>query len=143
MPAEIKPRYTAEVAITGGREGNARSSDGVLDVQIRPPKANGVSDGTNPEQLFAAAWGACFLSAVGAVARESETDVSEARLNVDVSVGEDASNGGSGLMAKISLSVPGQEKSGIETLLEKANAMCPYSKATRGNIPVELVALNS
>lgn len=140
MPAEIKPRYTAEVTVSGGREGTARSSDGVLDVQIRRPKVNGVSDGTNPEQLFAAAWGACFLSAVGAVAKESQTDVNEAILNVDVSVGEDVSNGGSGLMAKISLSVPGLEKSRVEELLEKADAMCPYSKATRGNIPVELIA---
>ncbi len=140
MTAEVKPRYTAEVTITGGREGHAKSSDGVLDVQIRPPKTNGVSDGTNPEQLFAAAWGACFLSALGAVGRESGTDVSEARLNVDVSVGEDVTNGGSGLMAKISLAVPGMEKPEIESLLEKAHAMCPYSKATRGNIPVELVA---
>lgn len=140
MPTEVKPRYTAEVAVSGGREGNARSSDGVLDVQIRPPKSNGVSDGTNPEQLFAAAWGACFLSAVGAVAKESDTDVSEARLNVDVSVGEDVSNGGSALMAKISLSVPGLQMSVVKDLLEKADAMCPYSKATRGNIPVELVA---
>lgn len=140
MPAEIKPRYTASVAITGGREGQAKSSDGVLDVQIRRPKKNGVSEGTNPEQLFAAAWGACFLSALGAVAKESDTDISQAKLDVDVSVGEDLTNGGSGLMAKISLSVPGSEKSAVEDLLKKAHAMCPYSKATSGNIPVELVA---
>ena len=141
MPAEIKPRYTAEVAVTGGREGHARSSDGVLDVQIRRPKTNGVSDGTNPEQLFGAAWGSCFLGAVGAVASESNTDISEAKVDVEVGLGEDVTNGGNGLMAKISLAVPGLDKSQIEDLLEKAHEMCPYSKATRGNVPVELVAI--
>lgn len=142
MPAEIKPQYVAEVTVTGGRDGHAKSSDGVLDVQIRRPKTNGVSDGTNPEQLFGAAWGACFLGALGVVGKESNTDVSEAKLNVEIGLGEDVTNGGSGLAATISLSVPGLETSQIEDLLEKAHAMCPYSKATRGNVPVELIALD-
>lgn len=140
MAPTIKPNYTAEVVVTGGREGHARSSDGVLDVQIRRPKTNGVSEGTNPEQLFGAAWGACFLGAVGAVGRESNIDVSDAKADVEIGLGEDTINGGNGLTAKISLSVPGLEASQIEDLLEKAHSMCPYSKATRGNVAVELVA---
>lgn len=139
--AEIKPQYTAEVDVTGGREGHAKSSDGVLDVQIRRPKTNGVSEGTNPEQLFGAAWGSCFLGAVGAVTRGSEVDVSDAKLNIEVGLGEDLTSGGNGLMAKISLAVPGLDKSQIEELLDKAHEMCPYSKATRGNVAVELVAV--
>lgn len=141
MTAEIKPRYTAEVKVTGGREGHAVSSDGVLDVTLRRPKTNGVSDGTNPEQLFGAAWGGCFLGALGAVTRDTDIDVSEAELTVEIGLGEDVTNGGNGLMAKISLAVPGLEKAQIEDLLEKSHAMCPYSKATRGNVAVELVAL--
>lgn len=141
MATQIKPQYTAAVAVTGGREGHAVSSDGVLDVQIRRPKTNGVSDGTNPEQLFGAAWGSCFLGALGAVTRDTDIDVSEAKLNVEISLGEDVSNGGNGLAAKLSLSVPGQEKAKIEELLEQSHAMCPYSKATRGNVAVELVAV--
>lgn len=141
MPAEVKARYTAEVNVTGGREGHARSSDGVLDVQIRRPKTNGLSDGTNPEQLFGAAWGSCFLGAVGAVAQSSDMDISEATVDVEVGLGEDVTNGGSGLTARISLAVPGLEKAQIEDLLERAHAMCPYSRATSGNINVDLVAV--
>lgn len=140
MSAEIKPRYTAEVTVSGGREGRAVSSDGVLDVELRRPKTNGVSDGTNPEQLFGAAWGGCFLGAVNAVGREEDIDVSSAELKIEIGLGEDVTNGGNGLMAKISLAVPGMEKSEVEDLLEKAHAMCPYSKATRGNVAVELIA---
>ncbi len=141
MAIDVKPKYTAEVTVLGGREGQAQSSDGVLDVQIRRPKTNGVSDGTNPEQLFGAAWGSCFLGAVGAVGRESDIDVSDAKADVEISLGEDQTNGGNGLMAKISVAIPGLEKAQIEDVMQKANEMCPYSKATRGNIAVELVAV--
>src|SRR5712675_757336 len=80
----INPMYATTVTVTGGREGHAVSDDGVLDVQLRRPKLNGVSEGTNPEQLFAAAWGGCFQSALMAVARKSGDDVSASTVNVEV-----------------------------------------------------------
>lgn len=141
MTGEIKPRYIAEVNVTGGREGHAVSSDGVLDVTLRRPKTNGVNEGTNPEQLFAAAWGGCFLGALGAVTRETGEDVSNAALKVEIGLGEDTHNGGNGLMAVISLAIPGMPLAEVQSLADQAHAICPYSKATRGNIPVQVVAI--
>lgn len=143
MIPEIKPRYTAEVAVTGGREGHAESSDGVLDVVLRRPKTNGTNDGTNPEQLFAAAWGGCFLGALGAVTRETNIDVSHAKLNVQIGLGEDVTNGGNGLTANIALAIPGVDLAEVQNMADQAHEMCPYSRATRGNIPVEVVAVEA
>lgn len=143
MAVEIKPRYTAEVNVTGGREGHAVSSDGVLDVTLRRPKTNGVNEGTNPEQLFAAAWGGCFLGALGAVTREAKIDVSDAKVLVEVGLGEDVTNGGNGLTAKISLSIPGMDLAEVQSLGDQAHVICPYSKATRGNVHVGIIAVES
>ncbi len=143
MIGEIKARYVAEVEVTGGREGHAVSSDGVLDVTLRRPKTNGISDGTNPEQLFAAAWGGCFLGALNAVTRATEINVSNARLTVEVGLGEDTVNGGNGLMAKIALSIPDMQLAEVQSLADQAHLRCPYSKATRGNIPVEVIAVEA
>jgi Ohr subfamily peroxiredoxin len=139
----MKPRYTAEVQVTGGREGHAVSSDGVLDVTLRRPKTAGVNEGTNPEQLFAAAWGGCFLGALGAVTRETGVDISNATVNVAIGIGEDTVNGGSGLIATISLAIPGMDLAEVQCLADQAHTTCPYSKATRGNIPVQVVAVES
>jgi Ohr subfamily peroxiredoxin len=139
----MKPRYTAEVQVAGGREGHAVSSDGVLDVTLRRPKTAGVNEGTNPEQLFAAAWGGCFLGALGAVTRETGVDISNATVNVAVGIGEDTVNGGSGLIATISLAIPGMDLAEVQCLADQAHTTCPYSKATRGNIPVQVVAIES
>jgi Ohr subfamily peroxiredoxin len=139
----MKPRYTAEVRVTGGREGHAVSSDGLLDVKMRRPKTNGDNEGTNPEQLFAAAWGACFLGALGGVTRETGVDISNATLDVTIGIGEDTVNGGSGLMATISLAIPGMDLAEVQCLADQAHTTCPYSKATRGNIPVQVVAVES
>jgi Ohr subfamily peroxiredoxin len=139
----MKPRYTAEVQVTGGREGHAVSSDGVLDVTLRRPKTAGVNEGTNPEQLFAAAWGGCFLGALGAVTRETGVDISNATVNVAIGIGEDTVNGGSGLIATISLAIPGMDLAEVQCLADQAHTTCPYSKATRGNIPVQVVAIES
>lgn len=133
----IKPSYATTVTVTGGRQGHAVSDDGVLDVQLRRPKTNGVSVGTNPEQLFAAAWGACFQSALMAVAREAGEDVSESVVTVEVSQGPDA-DGGYGLAAKIMVKIPGLERAKAQALADAAHEVCPYSRATRGNIPVEV-----
>lgn len=143
MAPEINPRYTAEVASTGGREGHAVSSDGILDVTLRRPKTNGVNEGTNPEQLFAAAWGGCFLGAVGAAVRDSDIDISGARAVVEVGIGEDVTNGGNGLIAKISLSIPGQTLAAVQEIADTAHQICPYSKATHGNVAVEVQAVEA
>src|SRR4051794_8644529 len=129
--------YATTVTVTGGREGHAVSHDGVLDVQLRRPKLNGVSEGTNPEQLFAAAWGGCFQSALMAVARKSGEDVSGSTVTVEVAQGPD-SQGGYGLAATITVDIPGMEQEHTQELANAAHLVCPYSKATRGNIDVEV-----
>jgi len=136
----INKVYATTVTVRGGREGHAVSDDGVLDVQLRRPKLNGVSDGTNPEQLFAAAWGGCFQSALMAVARKSGADVSDSVVTVEVAQGRD-SQGGYGLAATISVDIPGMEQKQAQELAHAAHALCPYSKATHGNIDVEVIAV--
>jgi len=135
----IEKKYTTTVTVTGGREGHAISDDGVLDVQLRRPKLNGVSEGTNPEQLFAAAWGGCFQSALMAVARKSGADVSGSVVSVEVAQGPD-SQGGYGLAATIIVDIPGMDEEQTQELANAAHQMCPYSKAIRGNIDVEVTA---
>ena len=137
---KINPTYATTVTVTGGREGHAVSEDGVLDVQLRRPKLNGVSEGTNPEQLFAAAWGGCYQSALQAVARRSGDNVSGSTVNVEVAQGADP-DGGFGLAAKITVAIPGLDKEKVQQLADAAHALCPYSKATRGNIDVELTVV--
>jgi len=132
-----KPVYATTVTVTGGREGRAVSDDGVLDVQLRRPKLNGASEGTNPEQLFAAAWGGCFQSALFAAARRSGDDVSGSTVTVEVAQGQDPS-GGFSLAAKIAVDIPGMDREKAQQLVEAAHGLCPYSKATRGNVEVEL-----
>lgn len=136
---KIDPKYTTSVAVIGGREGHAVSDDGVLDVQLRRPKTNGISDGTNPEQLFAAAWAGCFGGALGAVARGTHANVAEATVTVTVSQGPD-SDGGYGLAAKIEVTIPGLDQATVQELADAAHQLCPYSRATRGNIDVEVIA---
>ncbi len=138
--ARIDPKYTTSVTVTGGRQGHAVSEDGVLDVQLRLPKLNGVNTGTNPEQLFAAAWGGCIQSALMAVARNAGQDVSDSTVKVEVAQGPD-SEGGYGLAAKITVEIPGTDRTGAQELADEAHALCPYSKATRGNIDVEVTAV--
>lgn len=135
----IENMYATTVTVTGDREGHAVSDDGVLDVQLCRPKRNGVSEGTNPEQLFATAWGGCFQSALMAVARTSGADVSGCTVIVEVAQGAD-SHGGYGLAATITVDLPGMEREQAQALVTAAHAICPYSKATRGNINVAVMA---
>ncbi|MER5882382.1 organic hydroperoxide resistance protein [Streptomyces sp. NPDC001941] len=131
--------YTA-VATANGREGRTVSSDGQVDLPLAfPPALGGNGQGTNPEQLFAAGYAACFASAMGAVARQEKIDVSEASVTAEVSIGKD-DDGGFALAVVMRAELPEhlQGEAG-RALLEKTHAYCPYSKATRGNIPVELV----
>jgi osmotically inducible protein OsmC len=132
--------YTA-AATANGRDGRAVSSDGQLDLPLSfPPALGGDGKGTNPEQLFAAGYAACFASALGAVGREAKVDTKEASVTAEVGIGKDAADGGFALSVVLRVELPEhlQGESGRE-LVEKAHAGCPYSKATRGNVPVELV----
>lgn len=131
--------YTAEAVATGaGRAGEVRSSDGVIDELLAVPKELGGpgGDATNPEQLFAAGWAACFNSALTLVARQAKVDMPSSSVTARVGIGPDG--GGFGLKATLIVEIPNVEKAVAEELTAKAHTVCPYSNATRGNIEVEL-----
>ncbi|GAA2246159.1 organic hydroperoxide resistance protein [Streptomyces amakusaensis] len=135
----MDPLYTA-AATANGREGRAVSSDGTLDLPLAfPPALGGDGKGTNPEQLFAAGYAACFAGALGAVGRQEKADVKDVSVTAEVGIGKDT-DGGFALSVVIRVELPAHlEGEQGRALVEKAHAACPYSKATRGNIPVELV----
>jgi osmotically inducible protein OsmC len=128
--------YTATTHTTGGREnGVARSSDGRLDVEISPPGASRA--GTNPEQLFAAGWSACFESAIGLAARKRKVTVAEVVIDAEVYL-HLAGSDNFALSARLNVGLPGVERDVAEQLVKDAEQLCPYSKATRGNIDVTI-----
>ncbi len=127
--------YTAKTRTTGGRDGHARSSDGRLDVQLSQPGAPGA--GTNPEQLFAAGWSACFIGAMGHVARAQKLAL-PADLSVDAEIDLGTNDGGYLLQARLNISLPGLDRKVARTLVDAAHQNCPYSKLSRGNIGVQL-----
>lgn len=130
--------YTAKAHTTGGREGGtSRTDDGRLDVRISPP---GAGTGTNPEQLFAAGWSACFLSAIKLLAAKRKIKLSSDAA-IDAEVDLIANNGDYSLQARLNVSLPGLDRDVVESLVEAAHQICPYSKATRGNIDVQFVVL--
>lgn len=132
--------YTAEVTATGGRDGHIHSSDGVLDLEIRKPRElDGQGGGTNPEQLFAAAWGPCYLGALGSVAVRAGVDVSQANVNVLVSFNKDGN--AFALSADLDVHIPNVSLEEAQEMADKAHKACPYSKATRGNIEVRVTAI--
>ncbi|MFA6277289.1 MAG: organic hydroperoxide resistance protein [Pedobacter sp.] len=132
--------YTASVTAIGGRDGHIKSSDGILDFELRKPKELGGQGGaSNPEQLFAAAWGACYLGALGSVAEREGVDVSEANINVHVSFNKDGN--AFVLSADLDVHIPGISHEDAQSLADKAHRACPYSKATRGNIEVRVTAV--
>jgi len=135
-----KVLYTAQATATGGREGRAASSDGVLDVQLSTPKELGGAGGpgTNPEQLFAAGYSACFLGALKFVAGQNKVAL-PADTQITGRVGIGAIPSGFGIEVELTISVSGLPRGQIESLVEKAHIVCPYSNATRGNIDVTLV----
>ncbi|WP_038216059.1 organic hydroperoxide resistance protein [Xenophilus azovorans] len=133
-----KVLYTAESHTTGGRDGGAgQSSDGALDVKLNPPGSG--KAGTNPEQLFAVGYSACFIGAMKAVGPKVGVKVPE-DVAVDASVSLGPTNGGAayGVAVKLAISLPGLDADAKKKLVDAAHAVCPYSNATRGNIPVEL-----
>jgi osmotically inducible protein OsmC len=141
-PMSIEVVYTAEsTASAGGRDGHVKSSDGKIDLDTRPPKEMGGSgEGVNPELLFSAGYAACFLGALRLVARNDKVDLDDATaITTRVGFGKD-SDGGFGLTAHLIGYLPGLDQSQADALMKKAHQVCPYSKATRGNIDVELSA---
>ena len=125
--------YTAKVHTIGGREnGAARSSDGHLDVKLAPPGSS--RSGTNPEQLFAAGWSACFESAIGLIAQKRKIKLPE--LTIDAEVDLHLADGEYVLSARFNVSLPGLDLDVAQSLVEQAEQVCPYSKATRDNIDV-------
>lgn len=136
--------YTANAHTTGGRTGTSATDDGRLSVTLDTPKEMGGNGGagTNPEQLFAIGYSACFLGALKAVARGEKVKIpDEATIDAAVSFGENASGPGFGIAAELKITVPGFERSVVEDLVHKAHQICPYSNATRGNIDVTLTVL--
>ncbi len=132
--------YTAEATVTGGRaSGHGRTSDGVLDVQLRSPKEmGGEGDGTNPEQLFAIGYAACFESALGAVGRRERIEVSDVSIDSRVSLFPTAERGYA-LAVALDVTLPQvQDPEQAARLVAAAHQVCPYSNATRGNIEVKL-----
>jgi peroxiredoxin, Ohr subfamily len=136
MSQADKLLYTANVHTTGGREGGAaRSSDGRLDVRLSQPGTPG--PGTNPEQLFAAGWSACFESAIGLAARKQKVSL-PAEMAIDAEVDLSLIGGAYTLGARLNVSLPGLPRDVAQALLDEADRLCPYSRATRGNIDVAI-----
>ena len=135
--------YTATAAATGGREGQATSSDGVLDVVLSTPRELGGAggNGTNPEQLFAAGYSACFLGALKFVAGKQKVAL-PSTTTVTGKVGIGPLPTGFGIQAELTIAAPGIEREELQSLVEQAHIVCPYSNATRGNIDVTLVVAN-
>ena len=125
--------YTGKTHTTGGRDGASRSCDGRLDIMLSSPGTPG--SGTNPEQLFAAGWSACFIGAMGLAARKLKVAL-PADLAVDAEVDLGTADGGYLLQARLNVSLPGLDREVARALTDAAHQTCPYSKATRGNIDV-------
>ena len=135
----MKILYTAEATVTGGREGHGRTSDGRLEVNLSVPASMGGSGGpgTNPEQLFAIAFAACFQSTLLNLAKGRKLDLSDSTILAHVGIGP-TGHGGFGLSAALDLHAPGLARDDAAQLMVQAHARCPYSNATRGNIEVAL-----
>jgi Ohr subfamily peroxiredoxin len=132
------PLYTAEATAHGGRDGAVESSDGVLDLVVHPPQEfGGPGEGTNPEQLFAAGYAACFHSSLLFFAARREIDISGSSVKARVGLGPDEA-GGFGLSVELHVELPGVEEESARKLVRSAHKGCPYSRATRDNIPQEL-----
>lgn len=140
---KIEKLYTAEATATGGRNGNVKSSDGILDLEVRMPKELGGAASaayTNPEQLFAAGYAACFDSALNLVIKTGKVETGETKVTAKVSIGKNTT-GGFQLAVVLAVAIPGVTPEVAQSLVEKAHQVCPYSNATRNNIEVELTVV--
>ena len=135
-----KVLYTAHAHTTGGRDGAGKSSDGALAVTLSAPGSG--KPGTNPEQLFAAGYSACFMGALKFVAGKAKVAIpADASIDAHIGIGSRDDGGGFGITAKLEIKVPGVDRAVVEDLVQKADVVCPYSHATRGNIEKTLVVL--
>ncbi|MCT9868812.1 organic hydroperoxide resistance protein [Paenarthrobacter aurescens] len=136
----MKTLYTAEALASGeGRDGNARTNDGKLDVALASPvELGGNGEGTNPEQLFAAGYAACFHSALRLVGRKERVDLSDSAVAAKIHFGALTDSEGYGLAAELEIALPALNRTTAEELMAKAHQICPYSNATRGNMAVDL-----
>ncbi|MDX2074113.1 MAG: organic hydroperoxide resistance protein [Alphaproteobacteria bacterium] len=130
-----KTLYTAKATAISGREGHAETDDKKISVDLSPPGSNG--KGTNPEQLFACGYGACFGGALGAVAKKMNLDIGAPHVNTEVNLNQD-DNGGYFISAVLDVQLTAIAEDDAKKLIQKAHEVCPYSKATRGNIEMTL-----
>jgi osmotically inducible protein OsmC len=131
--------YVTKATTKGGRNGRAMLDDGGLALAMAIPKEiGGAGDGHNPEQLFALGWSACFGQAILVLAKKHGLDGQAAKVHCEITLNTD---GGFSLAANLKVSIPGADKDKLQALIEDAHTICPYSKATRGNIPVTLTAV--
>jgi len=130
-----KVLYTAKARTTGGRDGASRTDDGRLDIKLSPPGMGG--SGTNPEQLFAAGYSACFIGALKAVAGKTKVALpSDLAIDAEVDLGPVAN--AYGIAVRMNVSLPGMDRAAAQALIDAAHKVCPYSNATRGNIDVKI-----
>ncbi len=137
----MKILYTAHGSATGGREGKAETDTGNVKLILNTPKelGGGGGDGSNPEQLFAMGYSACFLGALKAAARKENVKIpDDAKIAADVGIGPRDDGAGFGIAVTLTITAPGLEKTQVEDLVQKAHVICPYSHATKGNIDVTL-----
>lgn len=136
--------YTAVADIKGGRNGHADSHDPDLSLDLDTPKAmGGKGEGTNPEQLFAIGWGACFQGAMGLAGKElrvAATKLSQSRVRTHISLGDEGES--FGIKAKIEVCLPGVDRDLAQRLVDRTQELCPYSKATAGNVPTEVLLVD-
>jgi len=140
----MKTLYTTSVSAKGGRNGQVKSENGILDLEVRMPKGLGGAndDYTNPEMLFAAGYAACFDSALNLIISKSKIETGETSVAAKVSLGHNE-DGGFGLSAELDVNIPGVSLEEAQSLTEKAHQVCPYSNATRNNIEVKLSVTNN
>jgi Ohr subfamily peroxiredoxin len=136
--------YTAVGHATGdGRNGHVHTDDGLLDLDVRmPPELGGPGGGTNPEQLFALGFGACFHSAIKFVAQRDKLDTTDSEVSATVGIGFSESGTGFGLEVELDVVLPKLDRDAAVALVDRAQEVCPYSNATRGNIPVRLTVID-
>ncbi len=146
--AEMKSLYTAVVTVTPGQEeharmsGHAESEDGLLALELAmPQELGGRGQGTNPEQLFAAGYAACFHGALALVARKMRVDASKTTVTCAVTLGRDPADGGYKLAAELKVEMPNSERETSEQVVSQAHQLCPYSKAIAGNIDVKVAVV--
>lgn len=139
----MKTLYTTKAIATGGRNGQVKSENGILDLEVRHPKALGGAndDFANPEMLFAAGYSACFDSALNLVIKKEGISTGTTTVTANVSIGSNDA-GGFGLEAELHANIPGVTLEVAQDLIEKAHQVCPYSNATSGNMPVKLTVSN-